>query len=112
MSPTDNSRVTAAERVAFDAVKFEKVADISSVGIASKADGILNCLERLLPTYFSPHQTTQQWPQNAGIIAYGRSYSNSYQAVLDNNWYYNVGGGWKNWGSIDDLKSWYCPAAW
>lgn len=112
LSATDNSKVTATEQVAFDAVKFEKVADNASVNPSNKADGILNCLEKLLPNYFSPHQATQQWPQNAGVIAYGRSYSNYYQAVLDNNWWYNIGGGWKYFGSIDDLKSWYCPAAW
>lgn len=44
-----------------------------AISTATKAEGILNCIENIVSDYFSPHQTTQEWRQPDGSIAYGRS---------------------------------------
>lgn len=81
---------------------------------ATKAEGILNCIENLLPTYFPTRQITQYWPQSTGETAYGRVYDNNiYQAVRNNRWTYYIGGQWYWFPlDIDSIKQNYCQYAW
>lgn len=88
----------------------------TTTSAATKAEGILNCIENILPGYFPPSKKTQQWRQSDGSIAYLRSYSGwwgqYHQAVWNNGWYYNIGSSWEYFVSIDMMKISYCPSAW
>jgi hypothetical protein len=78
---------------------------------AQKADEVLNCVENLVPAWFSPHQQNQEYSQQGGEIIYARFYANSIQAVWGEYfWYYGNSGEW-NFIAISDLKP-YCGITW
>lgn len=78
-----------------------------------KADMLMSCLESKYFTTFPERQSTQEWLQTSGLIAYGRQYSNGIaQAVLNNNFYLYSGNSWSQLGSINETESTYCPNAW
>lgn len=87
----------------------------TTVSEATKAEGILNCIEKLLPTYFS-NGMTQPWRQSDQSIAYVRQYSrltgDYQQAVWRGFWFYDIGEGWRQANPVDDLKRNFCPNAW
>lgn len=83
----------------------------SSVTPEAKADGILNCVEKLLPQYFPANKGTPQISSSTRARYY--SSTNSKQAVFNNSWYYQINGGRTYiWGSIDKLNSSQCHLNW
>ena len=107
------ARLTSDARINTGGVMISVKAGSFVASDASKADGVLNCLEQLVPNIFSPHAITQNVPQADLSTAYIRHYGNNMQAVWKSEfWYYINDWGWTDWGSIDTLKRQYCPNAW
>lgn len=81
---------------------------------SQKAETILNCGEVFASMYFSSPRSTMQWPQQAGGIAYVRSYGPFYQPVHQAVWngdYWYFINGWHRYGPVEQLRPW-CAMNW
>jgi surface antigen len=84
----------------------------SSLTEEQKGEKILDCLESLLPSVFTPHQSSQQFPQSDNRVAYIRQYNTYSQAVWNGNWWIAKDGNWRLHDTIENMKSKYCNTAW
>lgn len=81
---------------------------------AIKYENLMNCTERLLPSYFPKGgESTQRWTEPDGSFSYVRLYANHLgQGVWNGIWLFYNGQQWVHIMDVNTLKTNYCPNAW